>query len=111
MDPDPLGKDRRRDAGGKREQRGVPTFTGALDPVTLQALLQRVGGQVLPDMPARDQPSGRPGPLKLVAVLAMWGGLALSYQIASLPPSSAIIGLAGAAYAGATLLTRIRIAA
>jgi zinc/manganese transport system permease protein len=47
----------------------------------------------------------------LVAVLAMWGGLALSYQIASLPPSSAIIGLAGAAYAGAALLTRVRAAA
>ena len=44
----------------------------------------------------------------LVAVVAMCGGLALSYQIASLPPSSAIIGLAGAAYAGATLVTRIR---
>ena len=44
----------------------------------------------------------------LVAVLAMWGGLALSYQIGSLPPSSAVIGLAGAAYAGATLLTRSR---
>jgi zinc/manganese transport system permease protein len=44
----------------------------------------------------------------LLAVLAMWGGLALSYQIASLPPSSAIIGLAGAAYAGATLLGRGR---
>ena len=29
-------------------------------------------------------------------------------QIASLPASSAIIGLAGAAYAGATLFTRIR---
>jgi zinc/manganese transport system permease protein len=47
----------------------------------------------------------------IVAVLAMWGGLALSYQVASLPPSSAIIGLAGAAYAGATLLARIRAAA
>jgi zinc/manganese transport system permease protein len=44
----------------------------------------------------------------LVAVLAMWGGLALSYQIASLPPSSAIIGLAGAAYAAATVYTRLR---
>ena len=94
-----------------RWERTAPRLTGALDPVTLQALLQRVGGQVLPGMPARDQPSARPGPLKLVAVLAMWGGLALSYRIASLPPSSAIIGLAGAAYAGTTLLTRIRIAA
>ena len=44
----------------------------------------------------------------VVAVLAMWGGLALSYTISSLPPSSAIIGLAGAAYAVATLLTRAR---
>jgi len=44
----------------------------------------------------------------LIAVLAMWGGLALSYQIASLPPSSAIIGLAGAAYAAAGALTTLR---
>jgi zinc/manganese transport system permease protein len=44
----------------------------------------------------------------LLAVLAMWGGLALSYKIASLPPSSAIIGLAGAGYAGAALLARRR---
>jgi zinc/manganese transport system permease protein len=34
----------------------------------------------------------------LIAVGAMWGGLALSYAIGSLPPSSAIIGLAGGAY-------------
>ncbi len=33
-----------------------------------------------------------------LAVLAMWGGLALSYAISALPPSSAIIGLAAAAY-------------
>jgi hypothetical protein len=38
----------------------------------------------------------------------MWGGLALSYEIASLPPSSAIIGLAGAGYAGAAVLARGR---
>ena len=44
----------------------------------------------------------------LLAVLAMWGGLALSYQISSLPPSSAIIGLAGAAYAAVTVYTRVR---
>jgi zinc/manganese transport system permease protein len=44
----------------------------------------------------------------LIAMLAMWGGLALSYQIASLPPSSAIIGLAGAGYAAASALTRLR---
>lgn len=34
-----------------------------------------------------------------LAVVAMWGGLALSYWIPSLPPSSAIIGLAAAGYA------------
>jgi zinc/manganese transport system permease protein len=44
----------------------------------------------------------------LIAVLAMWGGLALSYQIASLPPSSAIIGLAGAGYAAAAVFTATR---
>jgi zinc/manganese transport system permease protein len=44
----------------------------------------------------------------LIAVLAMWGGLALSYAIRSLPPSSAIIGLAALAYALATLYARVR---
>jgi zinc/manganese transport system permease protein len=39
-----------------------------------------------------------------LAVLAVWGGLALSYAIGSLPPSSAIIGLAAAEYALAALL-------
>ena len=38
----------------------------------------------------------------------MWGGLALSYAIGSLPPSSAIIGLAAAAYALAALHARTR---
>ena len=66
VDPDPLGKDRRREARRKREQRGVPPLTGAFDPVTLQSLLQPVGGQVMPGMPARDQPPVRPGPLRLL---------------------------------------------
>jgi zinc/manganese transport system permease protein len=44
----------------------------------------------------------------LLAVLAMWGGLALSYEIASLPPSSAIIGLAGVGYAAASVFGRLR---
>jgi zinc/manganese transport system permease protein len=43
-----------------------------------------------------------------LAVAAMWGGLALSYTIASLPPSTAIIGLAAAGYAGAALWARLR---
>jgi zinc/manganese transport system permease protein len=38
-----------------------------------------------------------------IATVAMWGGLALSYAIASLPPSSAIIGMAAGAYGAATL--------
>jgi zinc/manganese transport system permease protein len=43
-----------------------------------------------------------------LAVGAMWGGLALSYAIGSLPPSSAIIGLAAAAYGLAALARRFR---
>jgi zinc/manganese transport system permease protein len=42
----------------------------------------------------------------LIAVAATWGGLALSYEISSLPPSSAIIGLAAAAFALASLISR-----
>jgi zinc/manganese transport system permease protein len=42
-----------------------------------------------------------------IAVAAMWAGLALSYQIPSLPPSSAIIGLAAAAYGAAALAPRL----
>jgi zinc/manganese transport system permease protein len=44
----------------------------------------------------------------LIAVTAMWGGLALSYELAALPPSSAIIGIAGAGYVAATLFARAR---
>jgi zinc/manganese transport system permease protein len=45
-----------------------------------------------------------------LAVGAMWGGLALSYAIAALPPSSAIIGLASGAYAAARLASIARAA-
>lgn len=44
----------------------------------------------------------------LLAVLSMWGGLALSYEISSLPPSSAIIGLAGSCYVVSALVDRAR---
>jgi zinc/manganese transport system permease protein len=44
----------------------------------------------------------------LLAVIATWGGLALSYAIGSLPPSSAIIGLAAAEYGAATLVAALR---
>ena len=45
----------------------------------------------------------------LIAVAAMWAGLALSYAIASLPPSSAIIGLAAGAYGASALVVRVRV--
>ena len=35
----------------------------------------------------------------LIALISVWAGIALSYQIASLPPSSAIVIIAGAIYA------------
>ncbi len=41
-----------------------------------------------------------------VALLSMWGGLALSYAVPSLPPSSAITALAAGAYAAAELWGR-----
>jgi zinc/manganese transport system permease protein len=44
----------------------------------------------------------------LLAVGSVWAGLALSYAVASIPPSSAIIGLAGGAYALAAMFGRLR---
>jgi zinc/manganese transport system permease protein len=43
-----------------------------------------------------------------LAVLATWGGLAASYAIPSLPPSTAIVGLAAAGYAAAAVTRRVR---
>jgi zinc/manganese transport system permease protein len=43
----------------------------------------------------------------LIAVAAMWGGLALSYAV-SWPPSSAVIMLAATAYIAASALARMR---
>lgn len=43
-----------------------------------------------------------------LAVGAMWGGLALSYAIGPLPPSSAIIGLAAGAYGCSSGRARLR---
>lgn len=44
----------------------------------------------------------------LLAVAATWGGLALSYAVSSLPPSSAIIGLAAGGYLASILFARRR---
>jgi len=46
----------------------------------------------------------------LIAVSAVWAGLALSYAIGTLPPSSAIIGLAAGAYGASALVARVRVA-
>ncbi len=42
-----------------------------------------------------------------IALGAMWGGIALSYAIPSLPPSSAIVGIAVGAYALASIASTI----
>ncbi len=42
-----------------------------------------------------------------IALAAMWGGIALSYEVPSLPPSTAIIGLAVGAYALASIPSTI----
>lgn len=42
-----------------------------------------------------------------IALAAMWGGIALSYAIPSLPPSTAIVGLAVGAYALASMASTI----
>jgi zinc/manganese transport system permease protein len=44
----------------------------------------------------------------LVAVGSVWAGLALSYAIPAIPPSTAIVGLAAAAFATAAGGTRLR---
>jgi zinc/manganese transport system permease protein len=43
-----------------------------------------------------------------IALGAVWGGIALAYAVPSLPPSTAIVGLAVAAYALAPLAVRAR---
>jgi zinc/manganese transport system permease protein len=43
-----------------------------------------------------------------LAVGAMWGGLALSYAVPSLPPSSAVVGLAAGAYGVSAVARRAR---
>jgi zinc/manganese transport system permease protein len=42
-----------------------------------------------------------------IALAAMWGGIALSYAIPSLPPSTAIVGIAVGAYALASIASTI----
>jgi zinc/manganese transport system permease protein len=101
--------------------RGVPVralgvaFLGALALVTAEST-QAVGALLLLGLLAA--PAGAAHRLTdrphlgivvsaLIAVSVMWAGLALSYAIASLPPSSAIIGLAAAAYGATALVVRV----
>jgi zinc/manganese transport system permease protein len=100
--------------------RGIPVrwlgigFLGALAVVTAQST-QAVGALLLLGLIAA--PAGAATTLTArpyaglalsgaIAVAAMWGGLALSYQVASLPASSAVIACAAAAYAGAAVWRR-----
>ena len=100
--------------------RGVPVrllgfgFLGALAVVTAEST-QAVGALLLLGLIAA--PAGAARALTArpfvglavsgaVAVGAMWGGLALSYAIGPLPPSSAVIGLAAAAYLISSVLSR-----
>jgi zinc/manganese transport system permease protein len=95
--------------------RGIPVralalaFLGALAVVTAEST-QAVGALLLLGLIAA--PAGAATSLTTrpyagmalsgaIAVGAMWGGLGLSYAIAALPASTAIIGLAAAAYASA----------
>jgi zinc/manganese transport system permease protein len=43
-----------------------------------------------------------------IAVASMWAGLALSYAIGSLPPSTAIVGFAAGSYAAAAVVRGLR---
>jgi zinc/manganese transport system permease protein len=102
--------------------RGVPVrllglgFLGALAVVTAEST-QAVGALLLLGLIAAPAGAARAltarpflalGLSAALAVLAMWGGLALSYAIDGLPPSSAIIGLAAGMYAACALLRRVR---
>jgi zinc/manganese transport system permease protein len=101
-------------------QRGVPVrwlglaFLTALGLVTAQAT-QAVGALLLLGLIAA--PAGAAGALSThpyrglalsgaIAVASMWVGLALSYAVAGLPASTAIIGVAATAYGAAQLARR-----
>jgi zinc/manganese transport system permease protein len=79
--------------------------TQAVGALLLLGLLAAPGGaaRLLTDRPWRGLAlSGG------IAVASMWIGLALSYRIPSLPPGTAVIGVATAIFALAALLARLR---
>jgi zinc/manganese transport system permease protein len=102
--------------------RGVPVrllglgFLAALAVITAQST-QAVGALLLLGLIAAPAGAARAltarpyAGLALAGALAvgsMWGGLALSYAIGPLPPSTAIIGLAAGCYALCAVLARAR---
>jgi hypothetical protein len=66
VDPDPLREDRRGEPAVEREQRGVPALAAAIDPRAPQSSQKRLRGEVLPGVPARQQPPLTPGPAELL---------------------------------------------
>ncbi|MDQ6842719.1 MAG: metal ABC transporter permease [Actinomycetota bacterium] len=102
--------------------RGVPVrvlgagFLGLLAVVTAEST-QAVGALLLLGLlsaPAGTAHKLTASPYRGVALAAalavadMWGGLALSYAVPALPPSSAIIGLAATGYAGTSAACALR---
>jgi zinc/manganese transport system permease protein len=79
--------------------------TQAVGALLLLGLLAAPGGaaRLLTDSPWRGLALSA-----AIAVGSMWAGLALSYQIPSLPTSTAVIGLAAAAFLLAALAARLR---
>lgn len=98
--------------------RGVPTRLLALAflmslGVVVAAAAQAVGALLLLGLLAAPAASAHrlaAGPVAgiaiaaAIALAAMWGGLALAYAIPSLPPSSAVIGIAGTVYYASRML-------
>ena len=79
--------------------------TQAVGALLLLGLLAAPGGaaRLLTDRPWRGLALSA-----AIAVASMWIGLALSYQVSSLPTGTAVIAVATAAFAGAALLTRLQ---
>jgi zinc/manganese transport system permease protein len=79
--------------------------TQAVGALLLLGLLAAPGGaaRLLTDNPWRGLALAT-----AIAVASMWAGLALSYWIAALPASTAVIGIATAAFAAAALLAHLR---
>jgi zinc/manganese transport system permease protein len=104
--------------------RGVPTrllgvaflvLLGVIAAVATQAvgallLLGLLGGPAAAAHTLTRSPAAGIALAVLLALLSSWGGLALAYAIPSLPPSSAIVCIAGAVYYLSRLASRAFVA-